>query len=61
MRARVIALSSRLGVDEARTRAWLQDRCGLTLDEAGERELSGAIRALADELNERNNQRRRAA
>lgn len=61
MRARVIALSSRLGVDEARTRAWLQDRCGQTLDEAGERELSGAIRALADELNQRNNQRRRAA
>jgi len=30
-----------LGVDEARTRAWLQDRCGQTLDEAGERELSG--------------------
>ena len=28
---------------------------------AGERELSGAIRALADELNQRNNQRRRAA
>jgi len=61
MRARVLALSSRLGVDEARTRAWLQDRCGQTLDEAGERELSGAIRALADELNQRNNQRRRAA
>lgn len=61
MRFRVLALSSRLGVDEARTRAWLQDRCGHSLDEAGERELSGAIRALADELNQRNHQRRRAA
>jgi len=61
MRARVIALSARLGVDEARTRAWVQNRCGWSLEEAGEQELAGAIRALADELNQRNNQRRRAA
>lgn len=61
MRSRVLTLSSRLGVDEARTRAWLQDRCGQPLDDAGEGELSGAIRALADELNQRNNQRRKAA
>ena len=61
MRARIIALSTRLGVDEARTRTWLEERCGQGLDDAGERELAGAIRALADELNQRQNQRRRAA
>ena len=61
MRQRVIALSGRLGVDEARTRSWFQERCGLDLDDAAERELSSAIKALATELNEREAQRRKAA
>lgn len=61
MRARILVLSNRLGVDEARTRAWFQERCGQGLDDAGERELGGAIRALADELNQRTSQRRRVA
>jgi len=61
MRQRVVALSGRLGVDEARTRSWFQERCGLDLDDAAERELSSAIKALASELNERGAQRRKAA
>ncbi|MCZ7579126.1 MAG: hypothetical protein M5U18_19615 [Dehalococcoidia bacterium] len=61
MRQRVVALSGRLGVDEARTRSWFQERCGLGLDDAAERELSSAIKALANELNERETQRRKAA
>jgi len=61
MRQRVVALSGRLGVDEARTRSWFQERCGLGLDDAAERELSSAIKALASELNERETQRRKAA
>ncbi len=61
MRQRVVALSERLGVDEARTRSWFQERCGLDLDDAAERELSSAVKALASELNEREAQRRKAA
>ena len=61
MRQRVLTLSSRLGVDEVRTCAWFRERCGQDLDEAGERELSGTIKALANELNEREAQRRKAA
>jgi len=61
MRQRVLTLSTRLGVDETRTRAWFRERCGQDLDDAGERELSGTIRALAGELNEREAQRRKAA
>ena len=61
MRQRVVALSGRLGVDEVRTRSWFRERCGLDLDDASERELSGAIKALASELNERETQRRKAA
>jgi len=61
MRQRVVALSGRLGVDEVRTRSWFRERCGLDIDDAAERELSGAIKALASELNERETQRRKAA
>jgi DNA recombination protein Rad52 len=61
MRQRVVALSGRLGVDEARTRSWFRERCRVDLDEAAERELSSAIKALVSELNEREAQRRKAA
>jgi DNA recombination protein Rad52 len=61
LRQRLIALSGRLGVDEARTRSWFQERCGQDLEDAGERELASAIKALANELNEREAQRRKAA
>lgn len=61
MRERVVQLSGRLGVNEARTRTWFQERCGMDLDDATERELSSAIKALANELNEREAQRRKAA
>lgn len=61
LRQRVLALSSRLGVDESRTREWFAKRCGADLDEAGERELTTTIKALANELNDREAQRRKAA
>lgn len=61
LRQRVLALSSRLGVDEKRTREWFRERCGVDLDEAGDRELAGTIKALANELNEREAGRRKAA
>lgn len=61
LRQRVLALSSRLGVDEPRTREWFAKRCGADLDEAGERELTTTIKALANELNDREAQRRKAA
>jgi hypothetical protein len=61
LRQRVLALSSRLGVDESRTREWFAKRCGADLEEAGERELTTTVKALANELNDREAQRRKAA
>lgn len=61
LRQRVLLLSNRLGVDESRTREWFAKRCGADLDEAGERELTTTIKALANELNEREAGRRKAA
>lgn len=61
LRQRVLGLSGRLGVDESRTREWFAKRCGADLDDAGERELTTTIKALANELNEREAGRRKAA
>ncbi|MCZ2109628.1 MAG: RAD52 family DNA repair protein [Dehalococcoidia bacterium] len=61
LRQRVLLLSSRLGVDESRTREWFAKRCGADLDDAGERDLTTTIKALATELNDREAQRRKAA
>jgi DNA recombination protein Rad52 len=60
MRGKVLDLSMRLGVDEAKARASVQKRYGLPLDEMGEEQLAAAIRALADLLNRRNGQLRAA-
>jgi DNA repair and recombination protein RAD52 len=54
MRRRVLDLSGRLGVDEARARSWIQKRYGQPLDALGEQELADAIRSLAEQLNQRN-------
>ena len=56
MRRKVLDLSQRLGVDEAKARASVEKRYGLPLDEMGEEQLAAAIRALADLLNRRNGQ-----
>lgn len=61
LRQRVLNLSNRLGVDEPRAREWFEKRCGVDLGEAGEHELTSTIRALANELNDREAQRRKAA
>jgi len=61
LRQRVLNLSRRLSVDEARARGWFRERCGMDLDEAGEHELTTTIKALANELNDREAQRRKAA
>ncbi len=64
MRHKVLDLSQRLGVDEAKARASAEERYGRPLDELGEEQLAAAVRALADQLNRRNGQsaeRRRAA
>lgn len=64
MRGKVLDLSQRLGVEEAKARASVEERYGRPLDELGEEQLAAAVRALADQLNRRNGQpaeRRRAA
>lgn len=63
MRRRVIDLSARLGSDEAKTRAWADERYGQSLDELPGEQLAEAIRFLADKLNRRNGStpKRRAA
>lgn len=61
MRQRVLALASRLGVDEAGIREWFRERCKRDLDEADASDLTTTIRALANELNDREAQRRKAA
>jgi len=64
MRGKVLDLSQRLDIDEAKARASIEERYGGPLDELGEEQLAAAVRALADQLNRRNGQlaeRRRAA
>ena len=64
MRGKVLDLSQRLGIDEAKARASVEERYGRPLDELGAEQLAAAVRALADQLNRRNGQpaeRRRAA
>ena len=64
MRGKVLDLSQRLGIDDAKARASVEERYGRPLDELGEEHLAAAVRALADQLNRRNGQpaeRRRAA
>lgn len=61
MRQRVLALASRLGVDEAGIREWFRERCKRDLDEADASDLTTTIRALANELNDREARRRKAA
>lgn len=64
MRHKVLDLSQRLGVEEAKARASVEERYGRPLDELGEEQLAATVRALADQLNRRNGQpaeRRRAA
>jgi DNA recombination protein Rad52 len=64
MRGKVLDLSQRLGIDDAKARASVEERYGRPLDELGEEQLAAAVRALADQLNRRNGQpaeRRRAA
>ncbi|NJD66848.1 MAG: hypothetical protein FIB00_16690 [Chloroflexi bacterium] len=61
LRRRLLALLGRLGVAEPRAREWFRERHKQELDEAGEQELTSTIRVLANELNEREAQRRKAA
>ncbi|MCC6387425.1 MAG: hypothetical protein IT302_08590 [Dehalococcoidia bacterium] len=61
LRQRVLGLLSRLGVDEPHARSWFRERCKVSLDEAEEADLSRTIRVLANELNEREAQKRKAA
>jgi hypothetical protein len=64
MRGKVLDLSQRRGIGDAKARASVEERYGRPLDELGEEELATAVRALADQLNRRNGQpaeRRRAA
>jgi hypothetical protein len=64
MRGKVLDLSQRLGIDDAKARASVEERYGRPLDELGEEQLAAAVRTLADQLNRRNGQpaeHRRAA
>jgi DNA recombination protein Rad52 len=54
MRRKVLELSGRLGVEEARARSWIQKRYGQPFDALGEQELADAVRSLAERLNQRN-------
>lgn len=54
MRRKVLELSSRLGVEEARARAWVEKRYGRPFDALGEQDLADAVRSLAEQLNQRN-------
>ena len=60
MRHKVLDLSQRLGVEEAKARASVEKRYGQTLDELGEEQLAATIRALAALLNGRNGRLRAA-
>jgi DNA repair and recombination protein RAD52 len=61
MRRKVLELSGRLGVDEQRARAWVEQRYGRALEAMAEQELADAVRSLAEQLNQRNGARRLAA
>lgn len=61
LRRRLLALLGRLGVAEPRAREWFRERHNQDLEEAGEQELTSTIRVLANELNEREAGRRKAA
>jgi len=64
MRGKVLDLSQRLGIDDAKARASVEERYGRPLDALGEEQLAAAVRVLAAQLNRRNGQfaeRRRAA
>ena len=54
MRRKVLDLSGRLGVDEGKARAWVQQRYGRPFDALGEQDLTDAVRSLAEQLNQRN-------
>src|SRR5690606_30092267 len=51
MRKRVIQLSARLGQDEAKARAWVEQRYDVALNELSPEQLADAVRYLADRLN----------
>jgi DNA recombination protein Rad52 len=61
MRRKVLELSERLGVDEGKALAWVEQRYGQPFDALGEQELADAVRSLAEQLNQRNGARRLAA
>lgn len=61
LRKRLLALLGRLGVAEPRAREWFRERHKQDLEAAGEQELTSTIRVLANELNEREAGRRKAA
>jgi hypothetical protein len=60
MRGKVLDLSQRLGIGDAKARASVEERYGRPLDELGAEQLAAAVRALADQLNRRNGQLRAA-
>jgi DNA recombination protein Rad52 len=54
MRRKVLALSTRIGLDAGKALARIEERCGNPLDALSEEQLSEEIRELADEYNRRN-------
>ena len=54
MRGKVLELSGRLGVEEAKAHSWAQKRYGQPLDALDEQQLADAVRSLAEQLNRRN-------
>jgi DNA recombination protein Rad52 len=61
MRRKVLQLSERLGLDEAKARSWVDERYGQPLADLGAEQLADAVRSLAEDLNRRNGGRRQAA
>jgi len=56
MRGKVLELSGRLSVGEAKAHSWVQKRYGQPLDALDEQQLTDAVRSLAEQLNRRNGQ-----
>jgi len=54
MRRKVLELSGRLSVGEAKAHSWVQKRYGQPLDALDEQQLADAVRSLAEQLNRRN-------
>ena len=54
MRGKVLELSGRLSVGEAKAHSWVQKRYGQPLDALDEQQLTDAVRSLAEQLNRRN-------